>query len=146
LGTEMHIGDGEVGRRRGRARRRQETALRACRGGEARRGGAARRVGEEQRGTSEKRGASGTGTARRGGGEDGCVEEEQRDLEPPPFVTLRITNRGKRPFSFGSYYEPRLKTPLLSRVASRTVTKGAFRVRFLKANFRPFCHGWCYHP
>jgi hypothetical protein len=38
---EMRVGEG--GRRRGRARRRRETALRACRGGVARRGGAVRR-------------------------------------------------------------------------------------------------------
>jgi hypothetical protein len=79
-GTEMRVGDGEGGRRRGRARWRRETALRACRGGAACRGKVARRVGEEWRGASEKRGASGTGMAMRGGGEDGRVEEEQRDL------------------------------------------------------------------
>jgi hypothetical protein len=42
--------------------------------------GKERRVGEERRGASEKRGASGTGAARRGGGEDGRVKEERRDL------------------------------------------------------------------
>jgi hypothetical protein len=61
-------------------------------------------------------------------------------IELPPFVMVRITNRDKRPFSLGSYYEyePRLKAPLLSRVDSQTVTKGAFRAGCLKANFRPF--------
>jgi hypothetical protein len=38
--------------------------------------GEERRVEEEQCGTSEKRGASGTGVTRRGGGENGRVEEE----------------------------------------------------------------------
>jgi hypothetical protein len=51
-----------------RARRRRETALRACRGGAARLGGVKRRIGEERSGVSEKRGASGTGAVRRGGG------------------------------------------------------------------------------
>jgi hypothetical protein len=41
-------------------------------------------------------------------------------IEPPSFVTVHITNRDKRPFSLGSYYEPRLKAP--------------------------FCHGWPHEP
>jgi hypothetical protein len=42
--------------------------------------GEERRVREELHLVSEKRGASGTGTVRRGGGEDGSIEEERRDL------------------------------------------------------------------
>jgi hypothetical protein len=54
----------EGGRRRGRAHRRRETALHACRGG------AARHVEKERRGASEKMGVSRTGAARRGGDDD----------------------------------------------------------------------------
>jgi hypothetical protein len=39
-----------------------------------------RRVVEERRDASERSGASGMGEARRGGGEDGRVEEERHDL------------------------------------------------------------------
>jgi hypothetical protein len=53
-GTEMR---GEGGRRSGRAHRRRETALHVCQGGAARRD-----------------------ATRRGGGEDGRVKEEGRDL------------------------------------------------------------------
>jgi hypothetical protein len=79
-GTKMRVEDGEGGRRRGRAHRRREIAPHACRGGATHRRGVARRVGEERRGASEKRGASGKGAVRRGGGEDGRVKEERRDL------------------------------------------------------------------
>jgi hypothetical protein len=51
--------------------------------------------------------------------------------ESTPFVTVRISNRDKRPFR-------RLKVTLLSRLVIRTVTKGAFARDVLKANFRPF--------
>jgi hypothetical protein len=79
---------------------------------------------------SEKRGASGTGAARRGGGDDDRGREARRrfggkrqsdDLEgDEAFVTGRIRNRDKRPFTLGLQYDPRLKTPL--------------------------CHGWPHNP
>jgi hypothetical protein len=59
-GTEMH---GEGKRRRGRARRRQEMVLRACRGGAVRRRGAAQ-LGEERR----RRGRARRGRRARFGG------------------------------------------------------------------------------
>jgi hypothetical protein len=139
LGTEMSVGEGEGGRRRGRARLRREMALRACRGG------AARRVGEERCGASEKRGASGKNAAI-WGKRLSALEGDKAYIEPPPFVTIRITNHDKRPFSLGSYYESRLKASLLSRVASRPVTKGTFHAGCPEGEFSPFCHGWCYHP
>jgi hypothetical protein len=125
------------------------------------------RVGEERRGASERsdvarrrRGAR-RGQARRGEAVATTTEEERRfggkwlsaDLEgdgayiePRPFVTGHIYNHDKRPFSLGSYYDPRLKAPLLSRVASRPVTKGAFRAECPEGEFSPFSLGWCYHP
>jgi hypothetical protein len=118
------------------------------------------RVREERRGALERSGAprqrrgphrgqvrreeaaARTGASRKNdaiwGKQLSALEGDGAYIEPPPFVMVRITNRDKRPFSLGSYYEPRLKAPLLSRVASRLVTKGAFRVGCLKANFHPF--------
>jgi hypothetical protein len=120
------------------------------------------RVGEERRGASRRRRGAHRGRARRGeaavrtgasrkndaiGGKRLSAEEgDGAYTEPPPFVMVRITNRDKRPFSLGLYYERRLKAPLLSRVTSRPVTKGAFHEGMPEGEFSPFCHGWCYHP
>jgi hypothetical protein len=81
-----------------------------------------------------------------GGKRLSALEGDEAYTEPPPFVTVHITNGDKRPFSLGSYYEPRLKTPLLSRVASRPVTKRGISRGMPEDEFSPFCHGWCYHP
>jgi hypothetical protein len=149
----MRVGDGEGGRQRGRARRRRETALRVCRGGAARQRGAAPRVGEEGRvgdGHGEERRWRGWEhrgrTTRFGGKRLSALEGDEAYIKRPPFVTVRITNRDKSPFNLRSYYEPRLKAPLLSLVASRPVTKGAFRAGCPEGEFSPFCHDWCYHP
>jgi hypothetical protein len=144
-GTEMRVGEG--GRWRGRARQQREMALR----GAAKR--TARRVEEEGRVRDGR-------NKERGGDEDGGREAKRRfwgkrlsaDLEgdgayiePRPFVTGRIHNSDKRPFSLESCYDPRLKAPLLSRVASRPVTKGAFRAGCPEGEFSSFSPGWCYH-
>jgi hypothetical protein len=60
---------------------------------------------------------------------------------PRPFVTGCIHNRDKRPFSLGSL-RPKTKGPLLSRVASRPVKKGAFRTGCLEGEFSPISLGW----
>jgi hypothetical protein len=65
------------------------------------------------------------------------MEGDGAYIEPRPFDTGRIHNRDKRPFSLGSYYDPRLKGPLLSRVV-RPMTKGAFRAGSPKGEFSPF--------
>jgi hypothetical protein len=101
------------------------------RSGAARRRGAARR-GEERR----RRGRARRGRRARFGGKR--LSALGVYTEPIPFVTVRISNRDKMPFSPGSSYEPRLKVTLLSQLVIRTVTKGAFAQDALKANFCPF--------
>jgi hypothetical protein len=119
--------------------------LRVYRGVAMRRRGVAWRVGEDGRvGDGRAKERRRRGRARRGtttlfrGKRLSALEGDEAYIEPPPFVTVRITNRDKRTFSLGSYYESRLKAHLLSRVPSRHVTKGAFRAGCLKANFLPF--------
>jgi hypothetical protein len=119
----------------------------------SRRSGAARRVGEEGRvgdGCGEERRRGGRArrgrTTRFGGKRLSALEGDGVYTEPPPFVTVHVSNRDKRPFSLGSCYDPRLKAPLLSQLEIRTVTKGAFRAGCPRGEFSPFCHGWCYNP
>jgi hypothetical protein len=74
-------------------------------------GGAARHVREERRDASEKRGMARRdsdddddgGEERRFGGKrlSADLEGDGAYIEPQPFVTGRITNRDKRPFSLG---------------------------------------------
>jgi hypothetical protein len=125
---------------------------RCARVGEGRHVGEERRVGEGRRIGEEP--FVGDGATRRGGGDDDRGREARRRfggkwlsvdlkgdrayIEPQPFVTGHIHNRDKRPFSLGSYYDPRLKAALLSRMASRPVTKGAFRAGSPKGEFSPF--------
>jgi hypothetical protein len=118
---------------------------RRCASGRA--GGAVRCVGEERRGASEKSGASGTGAATRGGGDD------DRGIEAIWGKTAKCRSGRRR----GLYRIPNLlsqvvlptmtKGPLVSRrIASRPVTKGAFRAGCPEGEFSPFSPGWCYHP
>jgi hypothetical protein len=44
------------------------------------------------------------------------LEGDSAYIPPPFFVTGRVLNRGKSPFSPGLCYDPRLNAPLLSRV------------------------------
>jgi hypothetical protein len=104
-----------VRRRRwhGRARRRRETAMRACRGGASHRGGAMRRRREARSRVASRRGGARRGRARRGEVAATTTEEEWGDaaiwakmanlegdrdyIEPPPFVTGPIPNRENGP-------------------------------------------------
>jgi hypothetical protein len=82
--------------------------VRASRGGAAHRG-VVRCVGEEGwvgDGCGEERRRRGRArrgrTARFGGKWLSAVEGDGVYTKPPPFVTVRISNRDKRPFSLGS--------------------------------------------
>jgi hypothetical protein len=127
-GTEMRVSEG--GRRHGRARRRREMALRACRGGAA----------------HQERGAC-RGWTRRGEAAATMTEEEERrfggkrlsaDLEGDGAYIEPPT------FCHGCVLRPETKDPLLSRVASRPVTKGAFRAGCPEGEFSSFSPWWCY--
>jgi hypothetical protein len=134
---------------RGDARRWGRTSVRPsspAEGGIAERmsgrsGVAHRRIGA-RRGRA-RRGEAATTTAgeeRRFGGKRLCadLEGDGAYIEPPTFCHR-------------SYLQPwqkalRIKTPLLSQVASQPVTKGAFRAGCPEGEFSPFTPGWCYHP
>jgi hypothetical protein len=102
LGRRCESGRGDVsgicasvsgGRRRGRAHRRRETAMRTCRGGASRRGGAVHRRRAARRRGASCRGGARQGRARRGearqrfGGKrvSADLEGDWAYIEPPTF-------------------------------------------------------------